>query len=94
VRARAVFKHRTVFILTSSARSEDVKRAVELRATSFLVKPANLEALATMMPEQFAQGARPQFQSGCAGLFQKGQGHAPSLEDYEAKIVPLPLEVN
>ncbi len=49
VRAQPVLKREAIFILTASMRTEDVERAFDLGATSFLVKPSNLEALATMM---------------------------------------------
>ncbi len=49
VRAQPGLKRLAIVILTASMRSEDVERAFDLGATSFLVKPSNLEALATMM---------------------------------------------
>jgi CheY-like chemotaxis protein len=49
VRAQPALKPLAIFILTSSARSVDVENAFYLGATSFLVKPSNLESLATMM---------------------------------------------
>ena len=49
VRAQPVLKRLAIIILTASMRSEDVERAFDLGATSFLVKPSSLEALAAMM---------------------------------------------
>jgi CheY-like chemotaxis protein len=49
VRAQPVLKRLAIIILTASMRSEDVERAFDLGATSFLVKPNTLEALAAMM---------------------------------------------
>ena len=49
VRAEPVLKRLAIFILTASMRSEDVERAFDLGATSFLVKPGNLDALAAML---------------------------------------------
>jgi CheY-like chemotaxis protein len=49
VRAQPGLKRLTVIILTASMRGEDVERAFDLGATSFLVKPSNLEALTAMM---------------------------------------------
>ena len=39
----------TVIVLTASARTEDVKRAFDLGASSYLVKPSNLGALTDMI---------------------------------------------
>ncbi len=49
VRGQPVLKRLAIIILTASMRSEDVERAFDLGATSFLVKPSSLEALTTMM---------------------------------------------
>jgi CheY-like chemotaxis protein len=49
VRAQPVLKRLPIIILTASMRSEDVERAFDLGATSFLVKPSNLEELAAMV---------------------------------------------
>lgn len=49
VRAQPGLKRLMVIVLTASMRSTDVERAFDLGATSFLVKPSNLEALAAMM---------------------------------------------
>src|SRR4029077_17895937 len=49
VRAQPVLKRLAIIILTSSMRTEDVERAFDLGATSFLVKPSGLEALAAMI---------------------------------------------
>lgn len=49
VRAHPVLKHLPISILTASLRVDDVKRCFDLGATSFLVKPSNLDTLATMM---------------------------------------------
>jgi len=49
VRAQPVLKRLAIIILTASMRSEDVERAFDLGATSFLVKPSNLQTLAAMM---------------------------------------------
>jgi CheY-like chemotaxis protein len=49
VRAQPGLKRLAVIILTASMRSGDLERAFDLGATSFLVKPANLEALVAMI---------------------------------------------
>jgi CheY-like chemotaxis protein len=49
VRAQPVLKRLAIIILTASMRREDVERAFNYGATSFLVKPSNLETLAAMM---------------------------------------------
>ena len=49
VRAQPVLRRLSIIILTASNRSEDVNRAFDLGATSFLVKPIELEALASML---------------------------------------------
>ena len=43
------FKYLPVIVLTASARTEDVKRAFDLGASSYLVKPGNLGALTDMI---------------------------------------------
>jgi len=49
VRSQPKIKRLTVIILTASMRTEDVERAFDLGASSFLVKPSDLNALASMM---------------------------------------------
>jgi CheY-like chemotaxis protein len=49
VRAQPAFKHLLVIILTASMRPEDVERAFDLGASSYLVKPGKIEALAAML---------------------------------------------
>lgn len=49
VRAQPVLKRLAIIILTASMRIEDVERAFDLGATSFLVKPLSLEELAAML---------------------------------------------
>ena len=49
VRAQPVLKRLAIVILTASMRNEDVERAFDLGANSFLVKPSNLEALEAMV---------------------------------------------
>jgi CheY-like chemotaxis protein len=49
VRAQPALKRLAIVILTASMRSEDVERAFDLGATSFLVKPSSLETLTAMM---------------------------------------------
>ncbi len=49
VRAQPKIKRLTTIIMTASMRSEDVERAFDLGASSFLVKPSDLNALAVMM---------------------------------------------
>jgi len=49
VRAQPMLKRLAIIILTASGRSEDVDRAFDLGATSFFVKPIDLEELATML---------------------------------------------
>jgi CheY-like chemotaxis protein len=49
VRAQPVLKRLAIIILTASMRSEDMERAFDLGATSFQVKPSNLETLTVMM---------------------------------------------
>ena len=47
-RAQPKLKRLAIFILSASMREEDVERAYDLGATSFLVKPGSLDTLATM----------------------------------------------
>ena len=49
VRAQPGFKRLSVIILTASRRPEDVERAFDLGATSYVVKPSNMDALAAMV---------------------------------------------
>ena len=49
VRVQPMLKRLAVIILTASMRNEDVERAFDLGATSFLVKSISLEELASMM---------------------------------------------
>ena len=49
VRAQPVLKRLAVIVLTASTRSEDVERAFDLGATSYLVKPSDLDELAAMI---------------------------------------------
>jgi CheY-like chemotaxis protein len=49
VRGQPVLRRLAIIVLTASARSEDVERAFDLGATSFLVKPSNLEVLSSMI---------------------------------------------
>jgi len=49
VRAQPGLKRLTIVILTASMRIEDVERAFDLGATSFLIKPLGLEELAAML---------------------------------------------
>lgn len=49
VRAQPGLKRLTIIALSASMRSADVERAFDLGATSFLVKPSNLAALADML---------------------------------------------
>jgi CheY-like chemotaxis protein len=49
VRAQPGLKRLMIVVLTASNRSEDVERAFDLGASSFLVKPIGLETLAAMM---------------------------------------------
>lgn len=48
VRAQPGLKRLAIFILTASARNEDLERAFDLGATSYLVKPGSLETLTAM----------------------------------------------
>jgi CheY-like chemotaxis protein len=49
VRGQPGLKRLTIIILTASMRSEDIERIFDLGATSYLVKPSNLQTLAAMM---------------------------------------------
>ena len=49
VRTEPAFKGLSIIILTASARAEDVERAFDLGANSYLVKPSNLAALTDMI---------------------------------------------
>jgi CheY-like chemotaxis protein len=49
VRAQPGLKRLALIILTASTRTEDVERALDLGATSFLVKPRSLDSLVVMM---------------------------------------------
>lgn len=49
VQTQPALKHLSIIILTASVRMEDVERAYDLGAHSFLVKPASLEKLVTMI---------------------------------------------
>ena len=49
VRKQPLFKHLSVIILTASVRNEDVERAFDLGATSYLLKPSALEDLIAMI---------------------------------------------
>jgi CheY-like chemotaxis protein len=49
VRTQPAFKRLSIIILTASSRPEDVERAFDLGANSYLVKPRDLETLAAMI---------------------------------------------
>ncbi len=49
VRTQPALKRLSIIILTASMRMEDVERAFDLGANSFLVKPSNMDALIAMM---------------------------------------------
>ncbi len=49
VRVQPGLKRLAIIIMTASIRNQDVERAFDLGANSFLVKPSSLDALATMM---------------------------------------------
>jgi CheY-like chemotaxis protein len=49
LRSDAILRYLPVIILSNSARTEDVERAFDLGATSFLIKPSTVEELITMM---------------------------------------------
>src|ERR1035437_6388953 len=46
VRAQPLLKTLAISVLSASTRMDDVERAYDLGATSYLVKPSNLESLA------------------------------------------------
>ena len=48
VRAQTGLKRLSIIVLTASMRTEDVERAFDLGANSFLVKPGNIDALVAM----------------------------------------------
>jgi CheY-like chemotaxis protein len=49
VRIQPALKRLMIIVMTASMRSEDVTRAFDLGATSYLVKPTHLETLADMV---------------------------------------------
>jgi len=49
VRAHPEFRHLPVIVLTSSVRGKDVEQAFEVGATSFFVKPGQVEELVAMV---------------------------------------------
>ena len=49
IQTQPSLKHLSIIILTASVRMEDVERAYDLGAHSFLVKPASLEKLVGMI---------------------------------------------
>ena len=49
VRAQPFLKRLSIIVWTASARKVDIDRAFDLGATSFLVKPTNLETLTAMV---------------------------------------------
>jgi CheY-like chemotaxis protein len=49
VRAHSTLKRMSIVVLTASMRMEDVERAFDLGAHSFLVKPSNLEGMVNMI---------------------------------------------
>jgi len=48
-RTQPAFKRLSIIILTASARTEDVERAFDLGASSYLVKPSSLLALVALI---------------------------------------------
>ena len=48
IRGNPAFKRLRVYILSASSRSEDIERAYDLGASSYLVKPRNLDGLTQM----------------------------------------------
>jgi CheY-like chemotaxis protein len=48
VRTQPSLRRLTIIVMTASLRPEDVDRAFELKAASYLVKPANMESLTSM----------------------------------------------
>ena len=49
VRSQPILKRLSIIVFSASARPEDVERALELGANSYLVKPATVSALIAMM---------------------------------------------
>lgn len=49
VRTQPALKRLSIIILTASLRPEDVERAFDLGANSYLVKPSNMDALVAML---------------------------------------------
>lgn len=49
IRTQAALKRVSIVVLTASARTEDVERAFDLGASSYLVKPSKLEDLTDMI---------------------------------------------
>ncbi len=49
VRSQPVLRRLAIIVLSASMRSQDVERAFDLGANSFLVKPSNLEVLSSMI---------------------------------------------
>jgi CheY-like chemotaxis protein len=49
VRTQRGLKRLAITVMTASMRDQDLERAFDLGATSFLVKPSNLEKLSAMM---------------------------------------------
>ncbi len=48
IRAHSVFRSLTVIMFTASASQQDINRAYELGANSFIIKPAGTEELTTL----------------------------------------------
>ena len=48
VRTQTGLKRLSIIVLTASMRTEDIERAFDLGANSFLVKPGNIDALVAM----------------------------------------------
>ena len=49
IRANPLLRHLPVVVLSSSGQDEDIRRAYDLRANSYLVKPVRRDALIGMM---------------------------------------------
>lgn len=49
VRSQPLLKRLSIIVLTASMRSQDIEQAFDLGATSFLVKPSDLDDLAAMI---------------------------------------------
>ena len=49
IRANPLLRHLPVVVLSSSSQDEDIRRAYDLRANSYLVKPVRRDALIGMM---------------------------------------------